>query len=227
MNIDHHKLINILEYTFEDESHFLRALTHRSAGSRHNERLEFLGDSVLNFVIAQALYERFPEAPEGVLSRLRASLVRETTLAEIAREIDLGDYLRLGSGELKSGGFRRGSILADAIEAIFGAVLLDGGFDPCKALILNLYQDRIASADPTNNLKDPKSRLQEYLQSIKKALPEYKVLSVEGEPHEQVFQIECHVEGLEEATIGTGKSRRKAEQAAAKGALDRLQGLDR
>ena len=227
MKIDHQKLIRILGYHFQDESHIVRALTHRSAGGGHNERLEFLGDSVLNFVIAQALYERFPDAAEGVLSRLRASLVRESTLAEISRDLNVGDYLHLGSGELKSGGFRRGSILADALEAIIGAVLLDGGFDACKLFILSLYKDRISNVDPQDNLKDPKSRLQEYLQAHKCPLPDYRVLSVEGDPHEQVFQIECVIEGLETGTVGVGKSRRKAEQLAAKLALEQLQELKR
>ena len=223
MKIDHQKLVRTLRYTFRDESYIVQALTHRSAGSGHNERLEFLGDSILNFVIAQALFEKFPEAAEGVLSRLRASLVRESTLAEISRELNVGDFLRLGSGELKSGGYRRGSILADAVEAILGAVLLDGGFEACKDLILRLYEDRISLVDPDDNLKDPKSCLQEFLQARKKPLPEYRVLSVEGDPHEQVFQIECIIEGFEEGAVGVGRSRRKAEQTAAKIALEKLQ----
>lgn len=226
MNLDYRKLVGMLEYEFEDEAHLVRALTHRSAGSRHNERLEFLGDSVLNFVIAQALFERFPTATEGELSRLRANLVREATLADVARTLDLGEYLRLGSGELKSGGFRRGSILADGIEAIFGAVLLDGGFHASQKLILRLYQARIALADPNVNLKDPKSRLQEYLQSEKKSLPEYIVLSVDGAQHNQLFKVECRIPELQKCATGEGRTRRKAEQAAAKLALEQLEVKD-
>lgn len=211
-----------LGYSFHDESLIELALTHRSHGKRNNERLEFLGDSILNFVIAEALYIRFPEAKEGQLSRLRAQLVKGETLSEIAREKKLGDYLRLGSGELKSGGYRRDSILADAVEAIIGAIYLDSEMDTARRYILEWYQSRIEKTSLQDTQKDSKTRLQEFLQSRRAPLPEYELLSVTGEAHKQTFQIRCHVSLLETATEGKGSSRRQAEQNAAKQALEVL-----
>ncbi len=174
------ELARKLNYTFKDESLAELAVTHRSHGKRNNERLEFLGDSILNFVIAEALFKRFPEAKEGQLSRLRAQLVKGETLAEIAREMKLGDYLKLGSGELKSGGFRRDSILADAVEAIIGAIYLDSDMDVCRGYVLRWYKERLEQTNLQNTQKDSKTRLQEFLQSRRVALPEYELMSVEG-----------------------------------------------
>lgn len=210
-----------LNYQFANPLLLDNALTHRSAGSRNNERLEFLGDAVLNFVIASELYARFPEAAEGELSRLRASLVKQDTLAILARSADLGSRLKLGSGELKSGGHRRDSILADALEAVLGAVYLDGGFDACRQLIQALYQERLDSLPTATSLTDPKTRLQEYLQSRRMPLPMYDVVEVSGEAHAQTFTVECRFErgGKSEITRGIGSSRRRAEQDAAQQAL--------
>jgi len=210
-------------YEFRDPSLLELALRHRSAGGRHNERLEFLGDSLLNFVIADELYARRPKASEGELSRYRASLVREGTLAELAAELNLGDYLILGSGELKSGGYRRASTLADAFEAVIGAVYLDGGFEPARALVLRLYRERLEHLPVHAGQKDPKTRLQEWLQGRQRSLPEYVVTDTIGQAHAQTFVVECRVEGLEKPTVGRGTSRRRAEQAAAEQALAQLQ----
>ncbi|ATJ82277.1 ribonuclease III [Halomonas beimenensis] len=198
------------------------ALTHRSFGGRNNERLEFLGDSIVNFVIAEDLYQRFPQAREGQLSRLRARLVKGQTLAELAREMDFGDHLRLGSGEMKSGGHRRDSILADAVEAVIGAAHLDAGMETARARVLAWYAERLEAIDLQDTQKDPKTRLQEFLQSRQVALPRYEVISVEGEAHAQTFTVECHVDILDEHTQGIGSSRRHAEQQAAARALGRL-----
>lgn len=210
-------------YQFRDTSRLELALTHRSYGGKNNERLEFLGDSIVNFVIGEALFQRFPQAREGQLSRLRARLVKGQTLAELAREFELGECLRLGSGEMKSGGYRRDSILADGVEALIGAIYLDAGMDVAKARVLSWYATRLESIDLQDNQKDPKTRLQEFLQSRQAALPRYEVVSVEGEAHAQVFTIECHVEMLEEHTLGVGSSRRHAEQQAAEKALETLE----
>ncbi|MFA7095058.1 MAG: ribonuclease III [Gammaproteobacteria bacterium] len=214
-----------LDYHFADPSLLENALTHRSAGSRNNERLEFLGDAVLNFVIAAELYERSPAATEGELSRLRASLVKQETLASLARSVDLGRHLTLGSGEMKSGGQRRDSILADGLEAVFGAVYLDGGFDACRRLIGRLYQDRLDSLPEATSLTDAKTRLQEYLQSRRLPLPVYHVIDVSGEPHAQTFTVVCNISrGTRTLTTqGSGSSRRRAEQNAAHQALKLLQ----
>lgn len=208
-----------LQYSFKDESLLEQALTHRSAGSKNNERLEFLGDGILNFVIADALYQQFPSFTEGELSRLRAHLVNGETLADIARELKLGDCLRLGAGELKSGGFRRSSILADVVESIFGAVYRDSGFDECRQLILKLYHDKLKNIPDPQSLKDAKTRLQELLQSRKVAIPVYKVLRVSGKAHDQSFEVECLIESMGIATRDKGHSRRKAEQLAAESAI--------
>lgn len=210
-------------HQFKDITRLELALTHRSFGGQNNERLEFLGDSIVNFVVGEALFHRFPEAREGQLSRLRARLVKGQTLAELAREFELGEFLRLGSGEMKSGGYRRDSILADAMEAVIGAIYLDSDMATVKARILVWYESRLASLDLQDNQKDPKTRLQEFLQSRQIALPRYEVLAVEGEAHAQTFTVECHVETLANATLGIGSSRRHAEQQAAERALSRLE----
>lgn len=198
------------------------ALTHRSAGGTNNERLEFLGDSIVNHIIAEALYQRFPRAREGELSRMRASLVKGDTLAALGRELGLGEYLLLGPGERKSGGFRRGSILADAVEAVAGAVLLDGGTEPCRACVLRWFGSRLDSPAVGEAGKDAKTRLQEYLQGRGNPLPEYQLLAVEGEHHAQQFTVACHVARPQLVAEGRGNSRRRAEQAAAREALQRL-----
>jgi len=217
------KLCKRLGYHFRDPALLQTALTHRSVGSRNNERLEFLGDAILNCVIADALFERFPEASEGDLSRMRAHLVKGETLALLAQDLDLGDYLLLGAGELKSGGFRRNSILAGAMEAVFGAAYRDSDFNAAQALILTVYQERLNSVSVDSVAKDPKTRLQEYLQARRLQLPEYAVLSVEGKDHKQVFQVSCQVACLEDPLIGSGRSRRRAEQAAAARTLEELE----
>lgn len=212
-----------LGYEFSDKGLLLLALTHRSCGSRNNERLEFLGDSIVNFIIAQALYERFPKAREGQLSRLRARLVRGVTLAELGREFDLGTFLRLGSGELKSGGYRRESILADAVEAIIGAMYLDGGMDCCQERVRSWFEQRLSALSVTDQQnKDPKTRLQEFLQARQKSLPQYRVSSITGEAHDQVFTVICELEAIDQQAVGEGPSRRGAEQQAARQALKLL-----
>lgn len=220
-------LLKRLGYRFRDASLLDSALTHRSAGGVNNERLEFLGDAILGLVIAEDLFKRYPEASEGELSRLRASQVRKLTLAELARDLQLGDFLRLGSGELKSGGYRRDSILADALEAIFGAVYLDSDFATCTGLIQALYSERLSALpDEPLALKDPKTCLQEHLQGRRLELPVYTVISVRGDAHDQVFEVECRVAELELSARGSGSSRRRAEQQAAQEMLTLL-GADR
>jgi ribonuclease-3 len=211
-----------LGYVFSDIALLKRALTHRSKSADNNERLEFLGDSVLNFIIAMELYDRYPALTEGELTRVRASLVKKETLAELARELGLGDFLELGGGECKSGGHERDSILADGLEAIFGAIFKDGGFMQTKAVVLKLYQTWFANLDPQMVLKDPKTRLQEYLQQQSLRTPTYNILEVFGESHQQNFIVECRVPGLEKSVQGQGSSRRKAEQQAASKALEIL-----
>ncbi|WP_193074024.1 ribonuclease III [Pseudomonas sp. FME51] len=206
-------------YSFKDQDLLVLALTHRSLGGRNNERLEFLGDSILNFVAAEALFERFPQAREGQLSRLRARLVKGVTLAELAKGFELGDYLRLGSGELKSGGFRRESILADTTEAIIGAIYLDSGMEAARERILLWLTGHIELLTLVDNNKDPKTRLQEYLQGQHCDLPEYEVIDVSGEAHCRVFRVECRVVPMTGHTFGVGNSRRLAEQEAAQKAL--------
>jgi len=219
-------LSRTLGYNFKDPQLLQAAVTHRSAGGQNNERLEFLGDAVLGYIVADWLYTLFPDADEGQLSRLRASLVKKETLADIARSVTVGDYLCLGSGELKSGGFRRDSILADALEAILGGIVLDSGFEACRACVHRLFSSKIDQVAVLDELKDPKTRLQEYLQSRKLDLPAYEVTSVSGKSHHQQFHVECRVAGEQQSSEGTGTSRRRAEQAAAAGMLDRL-GADR
>jgi ribonuclease-3 len=208
-----------LGYAFRERALLRQALTHRSYGTPHNERLEFVGDAVLNCVVARALFARFPDTPEGDLSRARASLVNKETLALVARRLDLGEALRLGEGEAKSGGPDRPSILADALEAVFGAVFVDGGYDAASAVIDAAYADVLRDADPAALAKDPKTRLQEWLQGRRVAVPEYAVVATRGEAHAQLFDVECRIPALGVATTGTGTSRRGGEQAAAALAL--------
>jgi ribonuclease-3 len=207
---------------FNDPNLFTRALTHRSADSVNNERLEFLGDSVLGFVIAECLYEKFHGADEGILSRLRATLVNQTQLASVARELNLGDYLILGSGELKSGGYRRDSILSDAVEAIIGAILKDQGIDAVRLWILDLFAEPIIRLSLDDWKKDPKTRLQELMQGRGLELPVYILISQEGQPHDQHFQVECRIQLMSLHTQGEGASRKKAEQQAAELMLAKL-----
>lgn len=195
------------------------ALTHRSFAGRNNERLEFLGDAILNFVAGEALFERFPQAREGQLSRLRARLVKGETLAILARGFDLGEYLRLGSGELKSGGFRRESILADALEALIGAIYLDAGMDVARQRVLDWLSNELGSLTLVDTNKDPKTRLQEFLQSRATDLPRYEVVDIQGEPHCRTFFVQCEIALLNDKTQGQGASRRIAEQVAAAAAL--------
>ncbi len=199
---------------------FLQSLTHRSAHNSHNERMEFLGDSVLGLIITNALYRNMPKATEGYLSRLRASLVNESTLAEIANELSLGDFLRLGAGELKSGGFRRKSILSDTLEAVIASVFLEKGMDATQKFVLKIYTDRLEDLPSEDDLKDPKSRLQELLQSRKFEIPSYAVVDISGDDHRQMFTAECTIPSLEVETKGVSSSRRKAEQQAAQNAYD-------
>ncbi|MDX1916326.1 MAG: ribonuclease III [Methylophilus sp.] len=211
-----------LGYAFKEAKLLQLALTHRSFSGNNNERLEFLGDGVLNFIIAHQLYGRFLKLPEGDLSRLRAQLVKESSLSEIAFSLHLGDQLKLGEGELKSAGWRRPSILADALEAIIGAVYLDGGFSAAEAVVLKLYQDKLQTIDPKVIDKDAKSQLQEYLQGKKIDLPEYNVVQIEGEAHAQSFKVECVIKQLHIITLGEGSSRRIAEQQAAQLAMGKI-----
>jgi len=212
-------LSNRLTYSFVNTNLLTQALTHRSYSAQNNERLEFLGDCPLNCMISNQLYQRFPTLAEGDLSRLRAQLVKESTLSEIALSLDLGDALKLGEGELKSAGWRRPSILADALEALIGAVYLDGGFAAAEALVLQLYANKLDTIDPKVIDKDAKSLLQELLQGKKIAVPEYTVTHLEGEAHAQVFIVECWIKKLNIRTVGEGTSRRIAEQQAAQHAL--------
>lgn len=221
---DLQELQSRLGYRFREIRLLQESLTHRSAAARHNERLEFLGDSILNFVIAYEIFQRRPQDSEGSLSRLRASLVNRTALAQIARELDLGAYLRLGGGELKSGGQRRDSILADTLEAVFGAAYLDSDFAATATMIVALYRQRLESLPTEGTLKDPKTRLQEKLQSIRRPLPEYQVLDVSGSAHQQIFRVECRLADAEQQSIGEAGSRRQAEQQAAEVMLGILSG---
>lgn len=215
-------LLKLIDYEFNDQSLILNALTHRSRGANNNERLEFLGDSILNFVIAEALYHLYPGSLEGELSRLRAYLVKGDTLAEIALDLSLGNYVQLGQGELKSGGFRRASILADCVEAMIAAVFLDSGFDDAKKVILKIYQVRLKDKEIFQKLKDSKTLLQEHLQSKGIALPKYELVKVTGEQHNQLFHVSCVVKKLALKNIGKGTTRRKAEKNVADLILEML-----
>lgn len=207
-------------YQFSDPELLRRALTHRSHSAVHYERLEFLGDSVLNCVVALELYQKFPRLNEGDLSRLRANLVNQPTLSAVAGETGIGEYLLLGEGELKSGGHRRPSILADAVEAVVGAVFLDGGFERAREVVKGLFADVLAQADPRTSGKDPKTLLQEYLQARRMALPQYAVVATQGEAHAQLFRVECVIPELNIRSLGEGMSRRSAEQEAARQAYE-------
>jgi len=205
-------------HRFRDPELLRQSLTHRSHGPRHNERLEFLGDAVLNCVIAAVLCDRFPRLTEGALSRARASLVNQESLFNLAHGLGLGDALQLGEGELKSGGFRRPSILADALEAVFGAVFLDGGFEAARNVIVAIFEPILADLDPRSHDKDPKTLLQEYLQGRRLPLPQYAVVATRGEAHDQRFEVECVIPELDVRARGEGVSRRAAEQHAARAA---------
>ena len=211
-----------LGYQFKSAALLAQALTHRSFASNNNERLEFLGDGALNYIIAHQLYTRFQKLPEGDLSRLRAQLVKESTLFEIAQALAIGESLKLGEGELKSAGWRRPSILADALEAIIGAVYLDGGHPAAEKLVLKLYAEKLATIDPKLIDKDAKSLLQEHLQGKKIDLPDYQVMNIDGEAHAQTFQVACNITKLNIQTVGEGTSRRAAEQHAAQLALEKI-----
>jgi len=215
-------LCNSIGYRFAQPQLLHRALTHRSHSSAHYERLEFLGDSVLNCVIAKYLYEQHPDLPEGDLSRLRSNLVNQQTLCALAQGLELGELLLLGDGERKSAGFRRPSILADAMEALFGAVFLDAGFTAAEQVVLRLYVPFIAQMDVQSLGKDAKTQLQEYLQGRKLSLPKYSVIATQGEAHAQVFVVECQIAQLNVTTRGEGSSRRIAEQVAAEAAYNQL-----
>ncbi|MES2772303.1 MAG: ribonuclease III [Pseudomonadota bacterium] len=218
-----YRLEQAIGHRFTDSALLTAALTHRSHSTPHNERLEFIGDSILNCLVARQLFDRFPSMPEGDLSRLRANLVCQDSLHQLALALSLGDYLRLGEGELKSGGQQRPSMLADALEALLGALWLDSGFAAVESLIQRLYAERFASIVPGQAIKDPKTRLQEYLQRRRMPLPQYALLEVQGKSHEQHFRIACRVDELKVNTEGNGSSRRIAEQRAAESALHILE----
>lgn len=212
-------LLKKLGFSFNNIELLNEALTHRSYAAKNNERLEFLGDGILNFVIAHELFKLYPDVQEGDLSRLRANLVNRESLAEIAKQLNLGEVIKLGSGELKSGGYRRPSILADTVESILGAVYSDGGFDSCRDLIVRLYAYRLAAPADLQSLKDPKTQLQELLQSRRFSLPDYQVVNVTGHAHAQIFHVKCTIDQMNIKVNGEGKSRRKAEQLAAEKAI--------
>lgn len=212
-----------LDYQFRQPELLRQAMTHRSHGNKNNERLEFLGDSILGFVVSGLLYQHYPEVSEGDLSRLRARLVRGESLAEIARAFEFGEALLLGPGEMKSGGHRRDSILADSVEAVIGAIYLDGGFEQCEAWLQQVIQPRMEALPPVAQLKDPKTRLQEWLQARKQPVPQYEVIKVEGEGHQQRFTIRCQIREPAMTLEGHGRSRRKAEQEAALALIEQLE----
>ena len=218
-------LSRIIHYTFQDASLMMMALTHRSFNAQHNERLEFLGDSILSFLVAQELYQRFPKIDEGDLSRLRAQLVKESSLSSIATSMGLGDFIQLGEGELKSAGWRRPSILADTLEAMIGAIYLDAGIEPAHQFVLRFFEKQLNEIDPKLIQKDAKTLLQELLQSQKSDLPIYTVVSIEGEAHSQSFTIECIIKKSNIKTQGIGQSRRIAEQEAASKAYQLMLGI--
>lgn len=213
-----------LGHTWSDRALLTQALTHRSFGASNNERLEFLGDGVLNCVVGLMLYQRFPDLPEGRLSRLRANLVNQEALHDIARDLELGRYLRLGEGEMKSGGAGRPSILADALESLFGSAMLDGGFEVARGMIEQLFGERIGAINPAVQGKDAKTRLQEWLQSRHHVLPRYTLRDTTGQAHAQTFHVECHIAALKITTMGRGCNRKAAEQVAAEAALALLEG---
>lgn len=215
-------LAKTLSYEFNDDTLLQQALTHRSCPGVNNERLEFLGDAILDFVVSDLVYRAHGNASEGDLSKLRASLVKDTSLAELAKNLGLGDHLILGGGERKSGGHRRESILADALEALFGAVYLDSGIAAATAIIDRVFADRFANLPPLEELRDPKTRLQEWLQGRGHGLPDYALLRVSGKAHRQKFEVRCSIEYSAYSSTGSGTTRRKAEQAAAVAMLEKL-----
>lgn len=223
----HQHLADQLGYTFKSEAYLKQALTHRSAGIPHNERLEYLGDSILNFVISHDLFKRYPELTEGELSRLRAHLVKGATLAKIASELGLGKMLYLGAGEIKNNGAERKSTLADALEAVFGAVFLDAGFTTCEQVILRIFEKSLKQHTPETNQKDPKSALQEYMQAQKMQLPSYTLTHTEGQDHNQLFYITCTAGSGNLTEKGVSKTRRGAEQIAASALLEKLKKVGR
>ncbi|NCC27977.1 MAG: ribonuclease III [Gammaproteobacteria bacterium] len=225
MNADPLRLARLIGHKFAREELLRQALTHRSAASANNERLEFLGDALIGFVIAEALWQRFPEADEGTLSRMRASLVKRETLAALARGLDLGDYLHLGAGELRTGGYARDSILADAFEALWGAVYLDAGFNSARELVLRLFATRLAQTSATHAGKDPKTQLQEWLQAQRRPLPEYTVVATGGDQHAQTFVVRCALSDADLSTCAEGGTRRGAEQSAAHAMLEQLKNV--
>ena len=217
------KLTAFTGYQFRQSELLEQALTHRShSRSVNNERLEFLGDSVLNLIISNFIYRRFESASEGRLSRIRASLVKQETLAKVARKIDLGEHIYLGGGELKSGGFRRDSILSDALEAVIAAIYLDSDYTQAEKTVLQLFDDLLQAVDVDSSLKDPKTQLQEFLQGRQKALPRYEVVQTDGKSHDQVFTVSCELVDLNLKSKGKGPSRKKAEQQAAHQLLTKL-----
>lgn len=223
MKADPRRLERAIGYHFARAELLEQALTHRSAGAVHNERLEFLGDALIGFLIAEALWERFPGADEGTLSRLRASLVKREALAELARELGLGDYLFLGPGEVRTGGHARDSILANAFEAVLGALYLDAGFDQSKTRVLALFARRLAQTTLEGSIKDPKTRLQEWLQGRRRPLPDYLVEAVGGNQHDQIFVVSCNLTDADLVTRAEGGTRRGAEQEAAQQMLGLIQ----
>ncbi len=224
--VDYERLQNKLGYHFKNLTLLSLALTHCSYGSENNERLEFLGDALLNATIAQLLFSQFPDEREGSLSRLRSSLVKGETLADLAREFSLSDYLIMGEGELKSGGFRRDSILADAVESIIAAIYLDGGLPESQAFIGRIFERRLSTLSVDKYLKDPKTRLQELLQGRQLPLPNYVVVNIEGESHQQQFMVRCETALLKEGPVATASSRRQAEKMAAQKVLHWLEGKE-
>ena len=211
-----HELEDRIKYTFKNQSLLDEALTHRSFGTPNNERLEFLGDAVLNLVIGRYLFERHNDLPEGELTRVRSVLVDQGGLTRISMDLDLGNYLKLGAGEQKTGGSERPSILSDAVEALFGAVYIDSGFESVERVIQYLYSSYLENTDPRELSKDPKTKLQEFLQGMRLGLPDYQVIDILGEAHDQEFVVECRVSTFDVAAQGNGRSRRSAEQEAAR-----------
>ncbi|MCP5145709.1 MAG: ribonuclease III [Gammaproteobacteria bacterium] len=216
----------VLNYHFDDPALLELALTHRSAASRNNERLEYLGDAMLGFVVAEYLYLNFPDANEGQLTRARAALVNKRTLAEVGARLNFGDQIKLGEGEMRSGGWRRESIVANTVEALLGAIYLDAGFDRCREIILEWFAAELADIRPEQTVKDPKTTLQEFLQARGLTLPEYQTLEISGPPHKQTFTVGCRVELLNDTISASGNSRRAAEQQAAEDVLARLKSLE-
>ena len=217
------QLEKTLDYSFSDQKLLEQALTHRSADSVNNERLEYLGDAILGFLIADILFRELSDVAEGALTRKRASLVKKETLASLARQLKLGDFIQLGTGERKSGGWRRDSILSNTLEAVIGAIYLDGGIDVCSTFVNSIYKDLLRAPQLQESTKDSKTELQEYLQARKLPLPQYRVIAEEGEAHKRIFSVECRIQPLEQAVVANGRSKRIAEQQAAMKALTLVQ----